>query len=127
MRFLRANLSARAKVLSHDEIGVVANSFNEMADNLQIRVGELAQLNGHLRHEIGERERAETELRGAFALLDQHVNNTPLAVIEWQQDFAAGEPPRVFRWSRRAQTMFGWTDRDVLARSAEEFGLFYEG
>ena len=78
-------------------------------------------------HEIGERERAEAELRGAFALLDRHVNNTPLAVIEWEQDYAGGEPPRVFRWSGRAQAIFGWTDRDVLARSADEFGFIYEG
>jgi methyl-accepting chemotaxis protein len=42
-------LSARAKVLSHDEIGVVANSFNEMANTLQTRVRELDQLNKHLR------------------------------------------------------------------------------
>jgi diguanylate cyclase (GGDEF)-like protein/PAS domain S-box-containing protein len=125
--FSMGGLSARAMVLSRDEIGTVANSFNEMADNLQMRLGELAQLNRHMRHEIGERERAEAELRGAFALLDRHVNNTPLAVIEWEQDHAAGEPPRVFRWSGRAQTIFGWTDRDVLARSADEFGFIYEG
>ena len=60
-------------------------------------------------------------------MLDRHVNNTPLAVIEWEQDYAAGEPPRVFRWSGRAQAIFGWTDRDVLARSADEFGFIYEG
>jgi signal transduction histidine kinase len=35
-------LSARAKVLSQDEIGIVANSFNEMADFVQMRVTELA-------------------------------------------------------------------------------------
>jgi diguanylate cyclase (GGDEF)-like protein/PAS domain S-box-containing protein len=125
--FSAGDLSARARALSRDEIGVMANSFNEMADNLQTRVGELARLNRHLRHEIGERERAEAELRAAFALLDQHVNNTPLAVIEWTQDCAAGQPPRVFRWSGRAETMFGWTTRDVLGRSAEEFGFIYEG
>jgi diguanylate cyclase (GGDEF)-like protein/PAS domain S-box-containing protein len=125
--FAMGELSARARVLSRDEIGVVANSFNEMANNLQRRVGELAQLNRHMSHEIGERERAEAELRAAFALLDRHVNNTPLAVIEWEQDYSAGEPPRVFRWSGRAQAIFGWTDRDVLARSAEEFGFIYEG
>jgi diguanylate cyclase (GGDEF)-like protein/PAS domain S-box-containing protein len=33
----------------------------------------------------------------------------------------------VFRWSGRAQTIFGWTDGDVLARSAEEFDFIYEG
>ena len=51
------DLSARARVLSRDEIGVVASAFNEMAANLQMRVGELDQLNRHLTHEVGERER----------------------------------------------------------------------
>ena len=41
--FSAGELSARAKVLSRDEIGVVGNSFNEMADNLQIRMRELAR------------------------------------------------------------------------------------
>jgi diguanylate cyclase (GGDEF)-like protein len=124
--FATGQFGARANVLSRDEIGVVAKSFNEMANNLQKRVRELADLNRDKEHEIAERKRAETELREAFALLDRHVNNTPLAVIEWKQDCAAGEPARVYRWSGRAQTIFGWTDRDVLARSAEEFGFIYK-
>ena len=93
--FATGQFGARANVLSRDEIGVVAKSFNEMANNLQKRVRELADLNRDKEHEIAERKRAETELREAFALLDRHVNNTPLAVIEWKQDCAAGEPPRV--------------------------------
>jgi signal transduction histidine kinase/CheY-like chemotaxis protein len=60
--FSTGELGARAKVLSHDEIGLVANSFNEMADNLQVRVKELAELNRDLKHQIGERERAEQAL-----------------------------------------------------------------
>ena len=94
---------------------------------LQLRVSELAEANQQLRHEIDERQRAEAELRRAFAMLDQHVNNTPLSVIEWEQDHAAGEPPRVHRWSGRAQTIFGWTEDEVLGRSAEEIGFVYEG
>jgi HAMP domain-containing protein len=43
--FSAGELSARAAVLSKDEIGVVAGSFNEMAHSLQTRVGELARLN----------------------------------------------------------------------------------
>jgi PAS domain-containing protein len=66
---------------------------------LRLRLSELADANQQLRHEIAERQRAEAELRRAFAMLDQHVNNTPLGVIEWEQDDAAGEPPRVRRWS----------------------------
>jgi PAS domain-containing protein len=88
---------------------------------------ELAATNQQLLREIAERERAETELRRAFAILDHHVNNTPLGVIEWQQDYAGGKPARVRRWSGRAQAIFGWEGSEVLGRSAKEFGLVYEG
>ncbi len=71
--FSAGELSARAKVLSHDEIGVVANSFNEMTDILQIRMGELAQLNQHLGHEVGERERTEAVLRQMNQTLEVRV------------------------------------------------------
>jgi signal transduction histidine kinase len=66
-------LSGRAKVLSRDEIAQVASSFNEMADNLQIRVKELAELNQNLGHEIGERERAEEVLRQTNESLERRV------------------------------------------------------
>ena len=76
--------------------------------------------------EITERQRAEEELRRAFALLDQHVHNTPLGVIEWEQA-GAGQPPRVRGWSGRARAIFGWAEEDVIGRSAVEFGLVYLG
>jgi signal transduction histidine kinase/CheY-like chemotaxis protein len=66
-------LSARARVLSRDEIGVVANSFNGMADNLQIRVREFAQVNSHLGHEVREREHAEAILRRMNETLELRV------------------------------------------------------
>jgi PAS domain S-box-containing protein len=96
-------------------------------DELELRIGELAATNQQLLREIAERERAEAELRRAFAMLDHHVNNTPLGVIEWQQDYAGGKPARVRRWSGRAQAIFGWEGSEVLGRSAKEFGLVYEG
>jgi diguanylate cyclase (GGDEF)-like protein/PAS domain S-box-containing protein len=96
-------------------------------DELQLRVGELGEANQRLEHEVAERGRAEEELRRAFALLDQHVNNTPLGIIEWEQDRASGAPPRVRRWSGRAQAIFGWTEAEVIGRSAIDFGMIYEG
>jgi signal transduction histidine kinase/CheY-like chemotaxis protein len=71
--FSEGELGARTRVLSHDEIGVLANSFNEMADVVQIRVSELAQLNQHLGHEVGERERAEAVLRQLNQTLEVRV------------------------------------------------------
>ena len=44
-----------------------------MADNLQIRVKELAELNQNLGHEIGERERAEEVLRQTNETLERRV------------------------------------------------------
>src|SRR6476646_8641013 len=68
--FSTGDLSSRARVLSGDEIGVVANSFNEMAANLQTQVKELAQLNENLRAEISKRERAESAVRQAYFRLE---------------------------------------------------------
>jgi PAS domain-containing protein len=111
--FAKGIYSTRAKVFSRNEIGLVASSFNQMSEELE--------------REIAERERAEGELRRAFALLDQHVNNTPLGVVEWEQNETPGDTPRVRRWSGRAQAIFGRAGSEVLARSAQEFGLFYAG
>ncbi len=71
--FSAGELSARTIVLSRDEIGIVANSFNGMADILQMRVSELAQLNRHLKHEVGERKRAEAGLRQMNLTLEVRV------------------------------------------------------
>jgi methyl-accepting chemotaxis protein len=60
--FAEGVYSTRAQVFSRDEIGVLANSFNLMSDELQSRVSELAEANQQLRHEIVERQRAEAGL-----------------------------------------------------------------
>jgi signal transduction histidine kinase/CheY-like chemotaxis protein len=61
--FSAGDWGARARVLSRDEIGIVATAFNEMASRLQLRIVELARVNQSLRHEIDERERAQADLR----------------------------------------------------------------
>ena len=39
-----------------------------------------------------------------------HVENTPLAVIEWNHEF------KVVRWSPAAQRLFGWSSDEVLGK-----------
>ncbi|MBK8175713.1 MAG: EAL domain-containing protein [Rhodospirillales bacterium] len=125
--FAKGDYGTRARVFSQDEIGVVADAFNQMSGELQSRVSELAEVNQQLRQQIVERERTEAKLRRTFALLGQHVNNTPLGVIEWEQESSSDDAPRVHRWSGRSQAIFGWTSAEVSERSAEAFGLFFEG
>ncbi|HEU4711800.1 MAG TPA: PAS domain S-box protein [Pyrinomonadaceae bacterium] len=44
-----------------------------------------------------------------------HVENTPLAVIEWNNQF------QVLRWSPAAQKLFGWTSEEVLGKHFSEW------
>jgi signal transduction histidine kinase/ActR/RegA family two-component response regulator len=64
------DLAARAKVLSGDEIGRLAGSFNAMAGNLQARVAELDHINRDLGREVAERQQAEEKLHTAIAQLE---------------------------------------------------------
>jgi PAS domain S-box-containing protein len=61
------------------------------------------------------RDITDRKLLEATALDDHrrlafHVENTPLAVIEWDSAF------RVLRWSPAAQRLFGWTADEVLGK-----------
>ncbi|CAC5340815.1 MULTISPECIES: PAS domain S-box protein [Planktothrix] len=52
----------------------------------------------------------EAELAQAHQQLTFHVENSPLAVIEWDQQF------RVKRWSPQAEKIFGWKAEELMAR-----------
>jgi PAS domain S-box-containing protein len=49
-----------------------------------------------------------------------HIENTPLAVIEWDNDF------RVRKWSRQAREMFGWRQDEVYNKRPEEWKFVHE-
>lgn len=121
LRIANARLQAEVR----QRIGA-QQAATRAASELEMRVEDLDETNRRLQHEVAERARAEAELRRAFALLDEHVTNTPLAVIEWVQDRAEGSSPRIRRWSGCALAIFGWTDAEVQNCSADELGLIHE-
>ncbi len=61
----------------------------------------------------------ERELKAAHAELKFHLENTPLALVEMDQD------TRIRRWSRQAQELFGHLPAEVLGRRLEEIGLVH--
>jgi PAS domain S-box-containing protein len=65
--------------------------------------------------DITERKQAEELANEAHRRLSLHIENTPLAVIEWDEDF------RVSRWSPSAETVFGWKAEEVLGKTVEEW------
>ena len=77
--------------------------------------------------DIAARKAAETELRAALDRLAQHMDNTPLGVIELALDASGQGPDRVRTWSGQAEAIFGWRAEEALGRSLEELDLIHEG
>ena len=71
---------------------------------------QLEQANRQLAKEISDRIAAESKLQQALQQLQFHVENSPLAVIEWDNTF------RVQRWSQQAENIFGWKAEEVLSQ-----------
>ena len=70
--------------------------------------------------DIGERKQAEQQSLEHQRVRDFHVDNTPLAVIEWTPDL------RVKRWSLHATEMFGWSETEVLGKSPFEWRFIHD-
>lgn len=70
--------------------------------------------------DITERRRAEEALHEASQRLRLHLENSPLAVIEWSADL------RIVRWTEGARRIFGWSPEEALGKRAEELHLIYE-
>jgi PAS domain S-box-containing protein len=75
----------------HDEKGQVVGGVAIIREVTERRVAEASTLDDHKR-------------------LAFHVENTPLAVIEWDHEF------KVLRWSPAAQKLFGWKAEEVLGK-----------
>ncbi|HEY3900647.1 MAG TPA: PAS domain-containing protein [Chthoniobacter sp.] len=69
--------------------------------------------------DITDVKRATEELRAAQLRLIDHVENSPLAVIEWGPDF------RVTRWAGQAENLFGWRPEEVVGKRFGDWPFVY--
>jgi hypothetical protein len=70
--------------------------------------------------DITERKRAEAEAEEVHQRLTFHVENSPLAVIEWDSDF------RVSRWSESAERLFGWAPEEVIGKHVGDWHFVFD-
>ncbi|MEG4211833.1 PAS domain S-box protein [Microcoleus sp. S13_B4] len=81
---------------------------------------------GHPKHSIGvviditERKQAEEALRQTLQKLNFHVENSPMAVVEWNRDF------QIIRWSAGAERILGWKAEEILGKSLTEIPFVLE-
>ena len=80
----------------------------------QVVAGTVVGVIGIIR-EITDQRRVEEEAREAHQRLTFHVQNTPLAVVEWDDEF------RVSRWSAAAERLFGWRAEEVFGKRVSDW------
>lgn len=91
-----------------DEQGIIIGTLGSGED-----ITERKQIEEQLRHQ-------RDELFLAKQILDSHLDNSPVGVIEWNSDF------RILHWSDRAETIFGWTEAEVLGKHPSEFSFVFD-
>jgi len=69
--------------------------------------------------EITQKKQTEAILRDTLQRLNFHVENSPLAVVEWDSDF------RISRWSSAAERIFGWKSEEVLGKHPEDWSFVF--
>ena len=65
--------------------------------------------------DITQRKKMEDNLHDALQRLTAHVENSPLAIVEFDPQY------RITRWSAEAQRLFGWTAEEVLGKAIGKF------
>jgi len=70
--------------------------------------------------DITEHNRAEEAQRESELRINFHVNNSPLATIEWNTDFV------VTRWAGEAEKIFGWNQSETIGKPIMDFPIIYD-
>lgn len=84
-RFTEGHLEARSRVQSEDEIGLLADNFNTMADQVGQLLGNLEAYNDELEAEINERRRAEVALQQHRERLEEEVIERTVELVTANQ------------------------------------------
>ncbi len=95
-----------------DEIGLLSKRMETTRISLRHLFDELAQKNNELELDIDKRKRVEHELREREARFRALVEQSPLAIIEW--DLGC----RVIEWNSAAERIFGHTRQQALHQHA---------
>ncbi len=91
-----------------------------LEQRVEQRTQELAETVQQLQYEMSQRQQSQLALQQAYQVLNFHVNNSPLAVIEWNSHMT------VSRWSNRATEVFGWSADEVMGRPFNGWKMVYE-
>ncbi|HEY3390997.1 MAG TPA: PAS domain S-box protein, partial [Prolixibacteraceae bacterium] len=70
--------------------------------------------------DITELKKAQNELKISEQRLKYHFENSPLGVVEWDNNFV------MTQWSVEAERIFGWGKEDIIGKRIDELNLVYD-
>jgi PAS domain S-box-containing protein len=70
-------------------------------------------------HDITERKKTQEALFKSEQRLKYHLENSPLAVVEWDRDF------NIIQWSVEAESIFGLKKEEVIGKRIDALNLVY--
>ncbi len=94
-----------ASVEREDEVGVLARSFNTMADQLE---ESFTTLEDRVESAIADKTQLIGSLKKSQQKLALHLYQTPLGAIEWNLDFEVAE------WNLSAERIFGYNRLEAM-------------
>jgi protein-histidine pros-kinase len=117
----RKDYSLRTTVESKDEIGILAEAFNEMLGEVGRRSVAIEESNRTLQHEMTERRRAEDEFRQLNVELERRVADRAAqlqAITDTANDaiISANERGEIVYFNRGAERIFGWSAGEAAGR-----------
>ncbi|WP_224999248.1 tetratricopeptide repeat-containing sensor histidine kinase [Cesiribacter sp. SM1] len=127
-RFRSERTAHRQLLLRHEEIRAQKDKIEQQHQtithqNLELQQAnkliehynsELQLVNEQLEDKIRERTRA---LADTYRKLSFHINNTPLAVLEWSKNLT------LVRWPEQAEKIFGFKAQQVLGSPARDLSF----
>lgn len=93
-----------------DEIGLLSRRLEATRISLRSLFDELDQKNHELELDIDKRKRVEQELHEREARFRALVEQSPIAIIEWDSEY------RVIEWNAAAEHIFGYTREQAIGQ-----------
>jgi len=118
MRVIRTGAPVINREEPYERPNGMPGSFLTSKFPLRDGEGDIIGLVGIAR-DISEIKRANAELEEARSRLVDHVENSPLCVIEWNPSF------QIVRWAGQAQAIFGWTSEETVGKHFSDWAFVH--
>ena len=102
-------------------------AWNELEKQTAEIIAQIAKVGAANTQEISDslssakqlRSSLKTQMKQATRGLEFHVENSPMAVVEWDSE------GRVLRWSPQAEQIFGWKTAEIMGKYWHEWPIVY--